>query len=128
MKSVSVYNIYLTIYLFSSTNQTYLLKIWQGTKIWKDKSIFHDMENFLEYGRPDIKTWKIHVQIQDKEIFQDMESFQDMEIFQDIEIILDKEIILDIKAKHNTLLHCTTIGRRKHIYRHAYNLYAYVLH
>ena len=48
-----------------------------------------------------------------------MENFQDMEIFQVMEIILDME------ARHHKLLHRTTVGKRKQIYREAYNLYAY---
>ena len=69
------------------------------------------------------------------EIFQDMEGLvqkrveiQDMEFFQDSEIILNMEIILDMEAKHYRPLYRTTTGRRKQIYRQAYNLYAYALH
>ena len=40
------------MYIFSSTNQTCVLKLWQGTKILHVKDIFHDMENFQ-----DMKAW-----------------------------------------------------------------------
>ena len=53
---------------FSSTNQTYVLNIWEGTEIWHVKDIYQDMEN-----------------LQDMEKFCDIEKFQDMENFQDTE-------------------------------------------
>ena len=51
-----------------------------------------------------------------------------MEILQGMEILQDMGIILYMEAKHNKLLHSTTISRRKYIYRQLYNIYAYVLH
>ena len=64
---------------------------------------------FTGYKRPGIKCVKIHLEIQDMEIFQDM------------------EIILDMEAKHNTLMNCTAINRIKQIYRQSYNIHAYAL-
>ena len=63
----------------------------------------------------------IHVEIQDRGISQEMEIFQYMEIFQDMEMILDME------AKHHTLLHHITIGKRKQLCCRSYKLYAYAL-
>ena len=63
------------------------------------------------------------------ENFHEMEIFQDiMETFQDMEIIMDMVIILDMETKHHTLIHGSTIGRRKQIYHQVYNLHADVLH
>ena len=58
---------------------------------------FQDMEGLV------LKRVEIYVEIKDMEIFQTM------------------EIILDIEDKHHTLLHSTTIGRIKQIYRQAYS-------
>ena len=74
------------------------------------------MENFQDMEGLVLKHVKMYVEI------------KDMEIIHDVEIILDMEIILDIEDKHPTLIHRTTIGKRKQIYCQAYNLYAYALH
>ena len=63
------------------------------------------------------------------EIFQDMENFQDIDglLQKRVEIhveIQDMETFQDRDAKNCTLLHRTTIGGRKQIYHHEYNLYA----
>ena len=43
-----------------------------------------------------------------------------MEIFQDVVIILNVVIILDMEAKHHTIVHRTSISRRKNIYHRSY--------
>ena len=91
---VSVYIICLTISLFSSTDQTFVLNIWQGTKIWHVKDIFQDMQNFQDIEGLVWRWIEVRVEILNMEIF------------------LDMEIIPDMQVKHHTLYR-TTIGGRK---------------
>ena len=75
MKCVSVYMVYLTIYLFSSTNQTCALKLRQGKMFLYNKDVFQDMKIFQDMESLVLKRVEIHVEIMDMEISQDMENF-----------------------------------------------------